>query len=85
MSRGPLEATVKERISKELPDLSKLQDMVLRLPSDFLSINFTPGSTVPVASVCLQDAEHTLAEARYALGEVFAYRIWYLEKTDLSN
>jgi len=85
LSRGPLEATAKERISKELPDLSKLQDLVLRLSSDFLSINFTPESTVPEASVCLNDALRTLGQAVYALSEVFAHQVWYLDKKDPPN
>ena len=85
MCRGILGQSDRERISKETPDLSALEDLVLRLLPDFLSINYHPESRVPVASVCFQDALHTLAEARYALHEVFAHRIWYLEKKDPPN
>jgi len=85
MSRGILEHSDIERISKETPDLSALNNLVLRLSPDVLSINYHPESRVPAASVCFQDTLHTLAEARYALHEVFAHRIWYMEKKDPPN
>jgi len=82
MSRGILDETDVERISQETPDLSELEDMVLSLTPDFLSISSPRDSDVPIASVCFHDVLHTLQEARYALWEVFAHQIWYLEKKD---
>jgi len=85
MSRGILGQSDIERISKETPDLSALQDSVLRLSPDFLSLDYHLGSRVPIASVCFRVVLDILTEARYALREVFAHRIWYLEKTDPPN
>ena len=85
MSRGLLDAADIDRISREIPTLSELQDMILHLSPDFLSMSFQPGSNVPIASVCLNEALHLLTGARYALHEVFAHSIWYLEKKDPPN
>jgi len=82
MSREILDGTDVERISQETPELSELEGMVLSLNPDFLSIPFPRDSHVPIVSVCFHDALHTLQEAAYALSEVFAHRIWYLEKKD---
>jgi len=86
MSRGILDEIDMERISQETPELSELEGMVLSLGPDSLSISppflFLPESAVPIASVCFQDTLYTLQEAVYALSEVFAHRIWYLEKKD---
>lgn len=73
--------------------MDDLQEMVTSFSPDILSgalhpdgtYAFPPESSVPVASVCLQDAVHTLKEARYALSEVFTHQIWYLEKRDSPN
>lgn len=85
MSRGLLNDSELRGISQEIPDLSNLQEMAKISSPDFLSIPFSSESDVPIASVCLQDAIHTLEEARYALHEVFAHRIWYLEKKEPPN
>ncbi len=85
MSRGILGQTDLERISKETPDLSVLQDLVLRLSPDVLSMNYHPASPIPIASVYFRAALDLLTEARYALHEVFAHRIWYLQKKDPPN
>lgn len=85
MSRFLLDDSTLSRISQDLPDLENLQKTVSRLTPDHISIKFAPESTVPVAAVCLQDATDTLFEARYALHECFAHRIWYGEKSEPPN
>lgn len=85
MSRGLLDDSELREISHETPDLSNLQEMASVFSPDFLSIPFSPESNVPVASVCLKDTVYTLEEARYALHEVFAHEIWYLEKKEPPN
>jgi len=82
LSRGLLDATDMERISQETPDLSDLWDMVLGLPPDFIPIHFPPKSDIPEASAIFHDVFYTLEAAVYALSEVFAQQIWYLEKKD---
>jgi len=62
--------------------LSELEGIVLSLNPDFLSLSSPRDTDFPIASVCFHDALHTLQEATYALSEVFAHRIWYLEKKD---
>ncbi|MDD5748857.1 MAG: hypothetical protein PHP64_07430 [Actinomycetota bacterium] len=56
MSRGLLDAIDMERISREVPDLSNLQDMVLQLSLDSISMSSPHESNVPIAAVCFQDA-----------------------------
>ena len=85
MSRVILDGSDVDRISQETPDLSELEGMILSLTPDFISTLFPHNSHVPLASVCFNDALHTLHEARYALSEIFAHRIWYLEKKDPPN
>jgi len=85
MSRGILDESDAARIYPETPDLSELAEMVLSLTPDFLSSLFPHNSHVPLASICFNDALHTLQEASYALSEIFAHRIWYLEKKDPPN
>jgi hypothetical protein len=85
MSRGLLDDPELRLISQEIPDLGNLQDMTNNLSPDFNSVYFPPKSYVPMAAVCLQDATQTLTEARYALHEVYAHRIWYLEKKQPPN
>lgn len=83
MSRGLLGKETLTEINKLLPDLTWLQrTSVLILAPDIISWKFPPESTIPIASVCLRDAVNTLADATYALHEVFAHRKWYLEKRD---
>ncbi len=85
MSRGLLGSSELMYISKEIPELSDSHKMVSGLSPDFISTIFAPESNVPLASVCLQDAVDTYEGARYALHEVFAHRIWYLEKKEPPN
>jgi hypothetical protein len=85
MSRGLLDDSTLELIANRLPDVGKLERIVNPLPPDFISMKFAHTSTVPIAAVCLQDAVNTLTEAKYALHEVYAHRIYYLEKTAKPN
>jgi len=48
-------------------------------------MGFPTGSTIPIASVCLQDATSVLQEARYALLEALAHVVWYREKCEPPN
>jgi hypothetical protein len=82
MSRGQLGDVVLAELSKKLPDLESLSETILTLSPVFVSMRFPPESTIPVAAVCLHDALNTLYEARYALHEVLAHRVWYLEKRE---
>ena len=85
MSRGLLDDSELERVSQEIPKLSYFQEKVETLSPDFISIPFAPESNIPEALVCLQDVVHTFREARYALHEVSAHKVWYLEKKDPPN
>lgn len=85
MSRGLLDDSEWGNIYQETPDLDNLGNIVLHLSPDFLSIPFSPESNVPIAAVCFQDAFNTFGEALYALREVFAHQIWYLEKKKPPN
>ena len=82
MSRGSLDEATLLKIHNSLPDLEGVQNIILGFSVDFVSIIFSPESSIPVATVCLQDATHTLAEARYALHEYFAHKIWYGQKAE---
>ena len=85
MSRGLLDDETLLSISGQLPSIEDLQKTVLEFSPDLLSTNFKPDSLIPLAGVCLQDAVNTLSEARYALHEALAHRIWYLEKREPKN
>jgi hypothetical protein len=80
MSRGLLSKRELQNINKDLPDIAALHRRVLSLSPDFISIKFHHESDIPIAAVCLQDATESVAEARYALHEILAHRLWYLEK-----
>lgn len=81
MSRFLLDSQTLARISRKVPELG-YATIVLGLRPDFVSMRFQPGSSIPVATVCLRDAATTLQEAMYALSELFAHRIWYQEKRE---
>jgi ribosomal protein S13 len=82
VSRGQLDKETSARIESNLPDVVSLQRTSLELQPDILSAGFPPKSTIPIASVCLQDVTYTLASARYALLEADAHLIWYREKRE---
>ena len=85
MSRGILDDADCEKIYQEIPDLSNLGDMVFHLPPDFIPIHFPPKSDIQEVPAIFHDVFHTLEHAVYALREVFAHQIWYLEKKDPPN
>jgi len=85
MSRGLLDDSTLKLIASKLPNIAKLEGIVGPLAPDFISMKFNRESTVPIAAVCLQDTIETLTEARYALHEVYAHRIYYLERTAERN
>lgn len=71
--------------NQKLPDIDQLEKQILQLSPDFISINIEPDSDLPVAAACFRDIGTTLAEARYALLESLAHKIWYREKTAPPN
>lgn len=85
MSRGKLDKESVAKIENELPNIVDLKIATLGLQPDPISFAFPPGSTIPIAAVCLQDVACTLEEVRYALFEAFAYIVWYREKSDSIN
>lgn len=85
MSRGMLDDADWEKIYQEIPDLSNLGDMVLHLPPDFTAVHFPPKSDIQEVPAIFHGVFHTLKYAVYALREVFAHQIWYLEKKDPPN
>ena len=85
MGRFLLDDSALREIAQELPELDRLQEIVLGLAPDFISIKVSYNSDIPVVAVCLQDTLDALSEARYALSECLAHRMWYLEKLQPSN
>ena len=85
MSRGKLDKETAARVEKELPDVLDVRTASLRLQPDFISRGFPPGSDIPIAAVCLQDATSMLEEARYALLESLAHIVWHREKRETPN
>jgi hypothetical protein len=68
-----------KRVGKELPSWEKRKKLFV--PSiDIISTVFPHKSNIPIASVCLDDAIHTLNEACYALKEAFNCQIIYEER-----
>jgi hypothetical protein len=85
MSRGKLDKETSATVEKELPNVLDVRTASLYLQPDFISMGFPSGSTVPIASVCLQDVTSALEEARYALLEALAHIVWYREKCEPPN
>jgi hypothetical protein len=82
MSRGKLDSATTALVSQQLPPIEELRRTASAFSPDIIAAQFGPDSTMPDAAVCLQDAVNTLAEARYALSEALAHKIWYLEKAE---
>jgi hypothetical protein len=68
--------------SQQLPSINLLRQRIGFLAPDLISIKFKPDSKFPIGTVCFQDASKTLCEARYALLEAMAHKVWYLEKVN---
>ncbi len=56
MSRGKLDKETSARVERELPSVLDVRTASLGLQPDIISLGFPNGSTIPIASVCLQDA-----------------------------
>jgi hypothetical protein len=82
MTRGKLDKETASKIENELPQLIDLQTSTFHFQPDLISMRFPVNSSVPIASVCLQDAMATLQEARYAVFEALAHMCWHREKLD---
>lgn len=82
MTRGHLSKSDLLKIDNALPSIAELGKLVLPILPDFISISFPHGSWAPVALICLQDAYHTLAEARYAMHESLAHELWYRKRRE---
>lgn len=85
MSRGKPDKATSARIEKELPNVLDVRTASLNLQPDLISMGFPQGSTVPIATVCLQDTTSALEEARYALLEALAHIVWHRQKSEPSN
>jgi hypothetical protein len=85
MSRGKLDKSTGDKIGSELPDVTEIRKATLQLQPDFISMEFPPGSRIPIAAVCLQDVTATLQEVRHALFEALAYILWYRERNEPPN
>ena len=85
MSGGKLDKDAAGRIENELPRVLDVRMASLNLQPDIISIGFPPGSDIPKAVACLQDATSMLEEARYALLEALAHIVWHREKRDPPN
>lgn len=82
MSRGLLGKKILKEIAKQLPDIEQLNIDIFSCIPESVSFRFPTDSNIPVASVCLHDAFHMLADACYAFHEILAHRAWYLEKRE---
>jgi len=82
MSQYTLDEATLAGISQELPEVNQTQRTLLSLSPDFISVKFPPESTIPISTICLRDAGHTLVEARYALHEALAHLIWFRERRE---
>lgn len=85
MSRRKLDKESAAKLEQQLPSIVDLKLATLGLQPDPISFAFPPGSTIPIAAVCLQDVACTLEEVRYALFEALAHLVWYREKTQPTN
>jgi len=80
MSRGELDNKTLDKIEESLPKIDDLQKRITRLSPSIISMNFPHKSEIPIAGVCLIDAIRMVSEARISLQEIYAHRIYYLEK-----
>jgi hypothetical protein len=55
------------------------------LNPDLISLNADPDSTLPVASICFDDAAGALGQCIYALGEAHAGLVWFREHVEPSS
>ena len=85
MSSFLLDEESQRKISDELPDTDSVQKKILSFDPTMLSTNFQHDSMIPIASVCLKDAVHTLQESRYGLREALAHKILHEEKQNPPN
>ncbi len=85
MSRGTLDEPTLAAISKQVPVIDDLRRTVFCLYPDIISVKCAPSSTIPCAAACLQDTLNTLAEARYALYEAIAHKVWYHDVCEPRN
>jgi ribosomal protein S13 len=82
MNRGKLDKEAAAKVERELPDVNTVRVASLHLQPDFISLGFPQGSTIPIATPCLQDVTSALQESRYALREALAHIVWHREKRD---
>ena len=85
MSRGKLDKETGNKIGASLPYVNEVRKATLYFQPDFISMRFPPGSTIPIAAVCLQDVTSILQEVRHALFEAHAYMLWYRERSEPRN
>ena len=79
MSRGLLPKSILEGIACQVPDVVALQIRARQLDPGIISASFPKDSGVQEAAVCFHNVANTLWEARHALYEYHANRIYYRE------
>ena len=77
MSRGALSKNVLMGIDQRLPQVAGARALTLSFCPDLFSMVFSPGCTVPVASVAFLDCTDTLSQIRFALFEYLAHGHYY--------
>lgn len=77
--RGQLDSITLAKIEAELPEMITLYKLGLPVSPFIPSVAFEPESSVPVATICLNDVCTILNEARVAIIEARANLVWYRE------
>lgn len=79
--RGKIEKEFAALIEAQLPDMSEVRPASFRDPN-LMSANFPLGSSIPIATICLQDCTSALQEVRYALLESLLHIAWFRERAE---
>jgi hypothetical protein len=82
MTRGLLPDDELNRIEAKLPSVESLAVKALQMDPNFMYLAFEPGSDIPLAAVCLQDATDVLRDARITLHECYTHGIYYRKYKD---
>ncbi len=77
MTRGDLDKSTLRHLNRLVPEAVSLHRRTLGLNPSFIEMIFGPETTRGIAAVCLDDAADLLTEARYALIEAHAHRLWH--------
>jgi hypothetical protein len=80
MSRGLLSDDELATIAEQLPNTEGSMTLVHSFDPNFIALGHGVDSLLPVAVVCLHDASQMIQEARHALHEAIAHRMYYRPK-----